>query len=305
MRLSVSIVAPTRRLTRSDLVGAELGVQFTNDQKKQVDRLIDGATSAIEGMCNVQSFAREAVSEALKGYDELELELSRRPVVLVSQVSLDSNVITDFNIHDADDGTLYRQAGWDWTAQHRFSLNGRQRWPASGQPTAGREEPSISVDYVGGYILPEQWLLDVANVSVAALDQSFNSPGAFPALLKPGDLVIASGFSNAANNGRFVVSSATTSKIIVSGAALVLEGAAAARSLTFAPPAHCRAFDGLQRGALIAVKAAWLTIQDDPDVIERQVGQLRTRRTEGFHEDPTLAIPGEALGFIRPWLRSI
>lgn len=308
MGLSVSIVAPSRRLTRADLVAADLGVTFTSAQDKVVNRLIDGVTAAIEALCNVQNFARESVTETLKGYDEIELALSRRPVVSVSTVSIESSVVTDYSIADADEGLLYREAGWDWTAQRRGGLTGRQRWPAFGHPIPGREEPSISAAYVGGYILPGLWLLDVATVSVTASDQSFNAPaGSFPALLKAGDIVVASGFSNAANNGRFVVSSATaptTAKIVVTGAALVDETAAAGRTVMFEPPAHCRSFEGLQRGALVATKAAWLSVGDDPDVIERQVGDLRTRRVEGFGEDPTLPIPGEALGWIKPWMRS-
>lgn len=308
MGLSVSIVAPSRRLTRADTVAAELGVDFNSAQTKTVNRLIDGVTAAIEALCNVMTFARESVTEALKGYDEIELELSRRPVVSVSVVSIDSNVVTDYSIADADAGLLYRRDGWDWTAQRRSGLTGRQSWPAFGHPMPGREEPLISAAYVGGYILPEQHLLNVATVNVAAADQSFNAPaGTFPALLRAGDIVVASGFSSAANNGRFVVSSATaptTSKIVVTGGTLVEESAGAGKTLVFDPPAHCRSFEGLQRGALVAVKAAWLSIGDDPDVIERQVGQLRTRRAEGFGEDPTLPIPGEALGWIKPWMRS-
>lgn len=308
--LTVTVVAPSRRLTRVDIVEAELGVQLTTDQKQTIARLIDAASSAIEGHCGVASFAREYVTETLAGYDELELNLSRRPVVALNSVSIDSSIVSDVTIAEADDGAIYRRAGWAWSAQNAFSLSGRGTWPAFGHPRAGREEPTISAQYWGGYILPEQWALGLKTLSVSAADNSFNGPaGTFPALLKAGDVVHASGWTNAANNGRFVVATPpapTTSKIVVSGATLVTEAASdAPRSLAFHPPAQCRSFEGLQRGALITVKAAWLTVADDPKVIERQVGQLRTRRGEGFNEDPTLALPGEALGYIKPWVRSL
>lgn len=305
MGLSVTVVAPSRRLTRQEYIAAELGVTFTTPEKKVVDNLIVGITAAIEAFCNAPSFARESVTETLPGFDELTIELLRRPVLSVSAVSVDSETVTDYAIEDADAGSLYREAGWDWTAQHRFSLNGRQRWPASGHPAPGREEPLISASYVGGYILPDQWLVEVNAVTVTAGDQSLNSSGLFPALLKAGDIVVTSGFATAENNGRFLVSGTpTTSKIVVSGAALVDESPFAGQNVAFHPPASCRSFDGLHQAAIICVKSAWLTREDDPSIVERQVGQLRTRRTEGFNADPTLAITGGAIGFLRPWIRS-
>jgi len=304
--LTVTTVAPTRRLTSVAAVVAELGTTLTPTEQAILAGIIDGVTSAIEGFCEAPSFAREVVEETLPGFGDLTVELTRRPVISVSLMTVDAAVITDFSIQDADKGEIYRQAGFDWTAQSRFSLTGRQTWPAMGHPVPGREEPLIGATYVGGYILPEQFLSDAA-LSVVAADQSFNgSAGMFPALLKPGDILIASGFASSANNGRFVVSSATpptTSKVVATGAALVNESSAT-RSIRFDAPAHCRSFAGLERAAIIASRASWLTRADDPDVIERQVAQLRTRKSEGFNEDPLLAIPGEAIGYLRPWMRS-
>ena len=233
--LTVTTVAPTRRLTSVTAVVAELGQTLTLAEQAILAGIIDGVTSAIEGFCNAPSFAREVVQETLPAFGDLTVELTRRPVISLTLLTVDSAVITDFSIQDADAGEIYRQAGFDWTAQSRFSLNGSQSWPAMGHPVPGREEPLVGATYVGGYILPEQFLPS-ATLSVVAADQSFNgAAGTFPALLKSGDTLVASGFTNPANNGRFVVSSApppTTSKVVVSGAApaLIDEASAAART---------------------------------------------------------------------------
>jgi hypothetical protein len=304
---TITSVAPTRRLTRVEFVVAELGGSFTADQKRIIERLIDAITAAIEGWCEVKSFAREAFYETLKGYGELTVNVERRPIVALGTVTIDSNVVTDVTIENADEGELYRKAGFGWTAQHGFSLTGGQTWPAFGQPMAGMEEPLIGVEGTGGLIMPEQFLLDVDTVSVVAADKSFNdSAGRFPKLLKAGDLVLTSGFTDPANNGRFIVAASpapTPSKICVTDT-LVNEAAGSPRTVKFDAPAHCRSIDGLIRAANIAVKAAYLTNADDPEVIERQVGQLRTRKSEGFNVDPLLPLQGEAIGYLRPWKRA-
>lgn len=306
--LTVTTCAPTRRLTSVPAVVAELGQSLTTDEQGILASIIDAVTSAIESFCEAPSFAREAISETLRGYGETTIELTRRPVLSVSLMTLDSEAITDFEIEDADFGRIYRRAGFGWTAQSRFSLGGRSSWLGYGHPVPGSEEPQIGATYVGGYILPEQFLVSVATLSVVSADQSFNAPaGTFPAMLKGGDTLIVSGFTNPLNNGRFVVAASpapTTSKVVVSGAALVTESAAAGRSMRFDAPAHCRSLAALERAAIISSRAAWLTRADDPSVIERQVAQLRTRKSEGFNQDPLLALPGEAIGYLRPWMRS-
>lgn len=306
--LTVTTPAPTRRLTSVAAVTAELDTSLTTAQQAIMASIIDGVTSAIEAFCEAPSFAREVITETLKGYGEPTVDLTRRPVVSITTMTIDSDLITDFEIEDADAGRIYRKAGFDWTVQNRFSLTGRQTWPSMGHPMPGTEEPNIGAIYAGGYILPEQFLVSVATVSVVASDQSFNGPaGSFPALLKAGDLLIASGFSTASNNGRFVVAATpapTTAKVVITGSVLVDETAAAGRTIKFDAPANCRSFFGLERAAIIAARAAWLTRADDPDVIERQVAQLRTRKSEGANENPLLALPGEAIGYLRPWIRS-
>lgn len=306
--LTVTTCAPTRRLTTVSAVIAELGQSLTSDEQVTLGSIIDAITSAIENICEAPSFAREAISETLKGYGEPTIELTRRPVLSISLMTLDSETVTDFEIEDADAGRVYRRAGFGWTAQSRFSLGGRSSWLGYGHPVPGSEEPQIGATYVGGYILPEQYLVNVATLSVVAADQSFNAPaGTFPALLKAGDILVTSGFGDSHNNGRFVVASSpapTSSKVVVSGAALVNESAATGRSMRFDAPAHCRSFAALERAAIISARAGWLTRADDPSVIERQVAQLRTRKSEGFNQDPLLALPGEAIGYLRPWMRS-
>ncbi len=78
-----------------------------------------------------------------------------------------------------------------------------------------------------------------ATIAAASVDNSFNDSGSgfLTAGFAQGDIIIASGFSNAANNGIFIVSSAAAGKLIVAGLnALVTE--AEGSSITIAKPKY-------------------------------------------------------------------
>jgi len=298
--LTVTTAAASRRLARLGHVKAELGIADTS-QDALLRRQIDDASAAIEAYCR-RAFAREALTETLAGWDATELQLGRTPLVAVTSVLLDSEPVLDFSIESRDEAALYRRAGWAWTAQRSAGLTGRQRWPGFGAPLPRSEEPRFSVSYVAGYILPEQWLEDDTTVSVDAGDDSFNAAGKFPTLLQAGDVLVASGFAQPANNGRFVVTGTPTSLKVQVSAALTTEAAGASATIRFDPPGECRGIADLERACVQTVKRLYHGRAQDPDVVEKQVGQLRIRRGES-DTALTLPLPAEVVGLLRPWVR--
>jgi hypothetical protein len=302
MTLSFTTIAPTVFLTTVARAKEGAGITTSADDAL-LDRLVRAASAAIVSHCG-RPFAREAYTESLPGFGSIHLELSRTPVITVSAVTQDGNVITDYEIADRDQGLLYRRRGWDWTAQAFPGLSGSGlRFMDMGTPLPRQEEPSFSVSSVCGYILPPQFRLSVATLFTLASDNSFNdSAGLFPALLKAGDVVEALGFTDPANLGRFVVTGTpTVSKIPVS-ATLVAESAAAGRSTLFHPPAGCRPFDDVEAAAIETVKSWYLGRKEDSNVVEKALGPARLR--VGEDESSKQGLPPLAARLLRPWVRA-
>lgn len=297
MGIAVSTPASSRRLTRAQTVLDELG----SGDKPTIERLIDQASAAIVRHCR-REFARAAVVESVPGNDLLEIQLSRTPIARVTSVSVDGDVITDYSIEDRDEGTLYRRDGWAWTAQRIPGFGGRQRFPGWGQALAGREEPSISVSYVGGYLVPEQYLLNVVTLSASATDNSFNdSASGFPALLSAGDILVVSGFTSAANNGRFVVTGTPTASKVTVSATLTTESAdpASSRSISFDPPDECHSFFDLEKACIETVKD-YFTLRGGQRLTQRTVSSI----TEQFQAGEG-SLPPFAAGLLQKWVRTV
>lgn len=292
MALSVTTIAPTVRYTTRQSVYDELGITTDGDL---IDTLIDGASASIRSYCH-RPFEREALTETLPGYGDIHLQLARTPIVTVSSVTISSTVVTDYSIADPGKGWLYRQNGWAWTSQTWPGLSGGGAWMDMGTPVPRAEEPTISVVYVAGYILPEQNIK--GGVTVDAADDSFNSSALFPELLKAGDVIETAGFENQVNNSRFLVTGTpTTSKIIVS-AALTTEATAPTSGQV-----KCSSLPrDVQKAATEAVKAWYLTRRDDPSIVEKQAGPHRIRYSE--QQDMLgLGLPSVCVGLLRPWVR--
>ncbi len=292
MALSVTTIAPTLRLTTRQSVLAELGVEA---DAALIDSLIDGVSASIRSYCH-RGFEREAYTETLPGFGDIHLQLARTPVVSVSTVTAESSVVTDYSIAEPNRGWLYRRGGWAWTVQTFPGLTGGGAWFDQGTPLPRQEEPTISVDYVAGYILPEQNV--IGDVTVLASDDSFNSTALFPSLLTAGDIIETAGFDVAANNSRFKVVSATTSKIVVSGSLTDQSTANSASILKV-----CTLPADVQKAANEAVKAWFLTRRDNPAIVEKQAGPNRLRFSE--QEDvQRLGLPAVCVGLLRPYVRA-
>lgn len=296
MTIAVSTIAPTLRLTTRARVQEELG---STSDGALIDALIDRASAAIASYCH-RPFAREAVTETCGAFGGIHLDLSRTPIVgSPSAITYDGTVISDATVADAEQGILYRRLGWAWTAQRYAGLSGSGRWFDQGSPLPGQEEPLVVVDYVGGYILPPQNVIASTTISAAAADNSFNdSASGFPALLKAGDIITVSGFATAGNNGRFVVSGTpTTSKIVVT-ASLTLEAAGLAVDVIV----QSLPYD-VEKAAIEAVKSFYARRQGDSSAIEKQVGPMRIRYSEGAAAEEK-GLPPVCVGLLRPYVRS-
>jgi hypothetical protein len=313
MVLSVSTVAPTLRLTTRAAVKAELGITATTDDAL-FDTLIDQYSSAIVAYCH-RPFARETYAEQLPGFSDIHLQLERTPVVAVTAMTICGQVITDYGIENADRGWLFSRAfsgsgnTWDrvqfpWSAMRYAGLSAGGAWLDQGIPLDRQEEPTVAVSYTAGYILPSQYLSAVTTVSAATSDDSFiDSASGFPALLTAGDIVETSGFVNAANNARFLVTGTpTTAKITISGN-LTTEAAGATVTVKFRPPSIHRPFDDVEKACIEAVKGGYLQRAADPSLIEKQAGPMRLRYSENRGAEGA-GLPPTCVGLLRPWVRA-
>lgn len=302
MALTVSTVAPTRRLTRLEHVKREL--ELTEETYDALlEALIDQATAALEAYCH-RPFAREVYTETLPGYGDIHLALKRVPVITVASVTFDGQAVTDYSIAEREQGTLYRRGGWYWTAQTFGGLGGDGLFLDIGSPLPQREEPLYSVEYTAGYLLPEQNLLGKTTLSAAAADNSFNDSGSgFPALLKAGDVVEVEGFATAGNNGRFqVTGTPTVVKIPVSGS-LTLEAAGPAVTIRFREFAGLRPLDGVEKACIETVKAWFSARKDDPRIVEKHLQGAGLRFSEAGL-GAALGLPAACIGLLRPWVRA-
>lgn len=302
MGITVSTPASTRRLTRAQTVIDEMG----QGDLQLVERLIDQASAAIVRHCR-REFARAGVIESQLGNDLLEIQVSRTPISRVILVSFDGIPVTDYTIGDREEGTLYRRAGWEWTAQRVSGLSGHQRFPGFGQALAGREEPLISVSYQGGYILASQSLANVTTLTVDATDNSFNDAASgFPSLLTAGDVLVATGFAVASNNGRFLIQGTPTSGKIVVTADLTAEETATpqrARTITFDPPDECRSIYDVEKACIETVKD-YFTSRGGRPLVARQVGSTSEQYQTGI-ELAQSPLPPLAAALLRSHVRHV
>lgn len=299
MGLSITTIAASTRLTTVAVLEGLIG--NTSDDALLAE-LIDQASAAIVTYCH-RPFARETYSESLAGFGGIRLQLARTPVVSVTSViDQDGNVITDYSIEDADRGWLYRRAGWLWSVQTYPGLSGGGRFMDWGSPQPRQEEPHYTVAYRAGYLMPVANRVGAITISAAVADNSFNDSAAgFSADLRAGDPITASDFTNLPNNGRFTIVSATASKIVVSGGPLVNEAAGTARTIN----AQTLPKD-VEKACIEAVKAWYLDRAENPNTVEKQVGSLRLRNTEGGSTVFSVfnPLPAVCVGLLQPWVRA-
>lgn len=297
--MAVTVTTPARNVSLTTLARLKEELAITTHESDDLLAMtIRRSSAAVEAYCH-RIFAREAVSETAAAYGGPYFQLNRYPVASVSAVSYDDTVWTDYSLHDKAAGVLYRRAGWDWTAQSYPGLTGGGSFADLGNPLPGSEEPLVEVAYVAGYLVPDDDVLNAATVSVDGTTSSFNdSASKFPALLKAGDIIETRGFTNAANNGRFLVTGTPTTAQIVVDATLTTEVATTgAHSIQV----QSLPYD-LEKACLESTKVFYLGRQTDPGVVEKQVGPMRLRYSESDNVT-RLGLPPSVVGLLAPYVR--
>ena len=162
--LTVTSAARSRQLIQLDTVKARLGLSGSTHDAK-LTRLINETSQQIagEGYLGRPPW-REGCTVKLAGYGNQRLYLPRWPIESVSAVTFDGSTVDadTYAIAGEHRDHLYREDGWNWTAQ-RGSLLLDDR-------TRGTEELLYQVAFIGGWIMPGQiadWAADTATTEGA------------------------------------------------------------------------------------------------------------------------------------------
>ena len=206
----ISLLTPPVNTQVVTLVQAKdaLGIT-TAAQDTLLTRLIVTASEEVSNYMR-RPLWRAQYEESLPGSDLRNLVLSRYPIVSIDSATEAGSAITLTSIL-----FVSRLAG---------IIDYASGWSKSGEPDR------YVIQYTAGYFMPADDY--VGSISVAASDNSMNSAGAeFTPLLRAGDIIYGSGFTDPANNGRHLISSATTSKLIMSATSSLIDEGAASRTL--------------------------------------------------------------------------
>lgn len=143
-------------LTTVDAVRDELDLDDDTDRKvrERLERYIESASSLVAvilGAGRVMQLHRGAVTVAVAGRDTPTLILPHTPIVTVTEVTVDDDVVPvdEYEVEDADCGFLRRLG---------------DIWPFDGQVTAGVVQApmyatarrNVSVTYTAGWVTPAQ-----------------------------------------------------------------------------------------------------------------------------------------------------
>ena len=131
----------TNALTMISTVETELSLT-ADAQDAELTRYIDTASDQIERYVNRKLYYGAAIVEKVAGSGDAFLWISRTPLSSITSVVWlgDSSTVTSstYEIWEADQGNLYRSAGWNNT---KISSNDYTRY---------------QVTYIGGWITPQQ-----------------------------------------------------------------------------------------------------------------------------------------------------
>jgi len=212
--ITVTTPANSTALTTLAAVKQMLKIEGT-DEDLLLGSEIAAASASVSAYCH-RTFAREGLSETVKGYGGPILMLGRAPVARLGTILGNaSDPITDAILENADAGLIYRKRNWDNTIQ--------LGWAITETPRPGSEDPLYVVAYSAGYLLPGDDIEADGGISVdATLKQFVLDPefGSFPLTLVSGDRVYVQGFVDPRNNGWFTVFAVTAQTLTVQEATL-------------------------------------------------------------------------------------
>jgi hypothetical protein len=145
--LEVLTPAVSTLLTKLADVKVDLGIPSSDTSNDAaLTDLIRDASDEIQR--EFQFFCKQSYRETLPGYGTPILQLKRTPIVSVSLVKHNDEVITDYTIEDREAGRLYRKQGWLWTAS--------VGWRMTAYVMPNTEHPEFTVEYMAGYIPADQ-----------------------------------------------------------------------------------------------------------------------------------------------------
>jgi len=304
MSLVITTAAQHSLLVDVPQLRRELGLSETADAV--LTEQARGVSAAIRTYCQ-QDFARVAVQESLPATGGAALMLTRTPVVQLVALTQDSSPILDAVIEDARAGVLTRTGleswGWSWLSSARWWPGSARSWDFGDTlmvPTALL--PAVVVDYVAGYLLPDDDLVTPYIAVDGALKTLTLSVGQYP-LLVPGDTVETAGFATAANNATWTVLTRTATVLTVVETGLVTEaqGASGGNPKTL----RVRTLpDDILRASVDILKAWYISRARDPVVTSRSIEGLSITYggAPGSATMP-MALPPTAAALLAPYRR--
>jgi hypothetical protein len=297
MGLAVTTPTNTVLLTTIEQAKTEIGVSVATHDPI-FDTFVRQAGDMADKYCR-RVFMRQKYTETVGAFGTPYFSLSQAPVLVLHSSTYKGDTLTDVSIADAGEGLLYRRGGFFWTAQG-FGAGGLGSglFLSRGIPIPLTEEPDYVFVHTSGYLTRAHDLCAKSTLSASVTDDSFNdSASGFPPLIQSGDIVEASGFTNAANNGRHVVSGTPTIAKIVVGTTLVTESAAKGRTILFSTlPGD------VERSILEIVKSLYAQRATDSMLIEKQLGPARVRYSEN-RGSGAIGLPPTAAALLKPWIR--
>src|SRR6185437_5434891 len=162
MGIAILTRAPSNLLSTLDRVKAELSITDTSSDDVLFD-ILARASSAITKEClggATRSFGVQTVQETIKGSGSQILSLSLSPVLSVTQVLQDTEVLDPldpdqgYSIEDAEAGALYRACGWGQTVA--LLSWGWESYASRYILPGGTQTLRYTVTYTAGYFLPIQ-----------------------------------------------------------------------------------------------------------------------------------------------------
>ena len=300
MGVTITTPSPFAILTTKARLKTNLGITSTSDDA-MIDEMVREASAAVEAYCN-RIFSRQVYSEVVESYGGPYQPLYHAPVQVLASSTYNGSTVTDVSISDKDQGLLFKQNGFNWTAQSFLGLLGGGRFLDFGHPIPQSEEKLWTFAYTAGYIVPSQNILSSNKMFVLASDDSFNSIDAgFPSLLKSGDIIETSGFDDKASNGRFqVTGTPTTSKVVITSTdTLVAQTTSTGSSATVLFQNIPR---DVERAVLEMSKTIYANRAKDSSIISRTAGPLSITHTQS-NKIYDSALPPAAIGYLRRYVR--
>lgn len=142
----ITVDTPAESFDLTVLEKLKLDLDLLDDSEdKQLARFITSASRLVATFIG-RTLAKQTYTERTQGYGTLELMLTHTPILSLSSVYINGELVIDAEISNPDSGLLYRENGWRWNTDNYSGL--------SMQPMPGREHPKIKVTYEAGYVLP-------------------------------------------------------------------------------------------------------------------------------------------------------